>query len=57
MDVVFNMPVCKVPELHAKKLLFSLVVMIFDDAILLKHQRGFERIKVHSIKAVDNGQE
>ncbi len=40
-----------------KKLLFLLVVMIFYDAILLKYQRGFERIKVHSIKAVDNGQE
>lgn len=57
VDIVFNMPFCKVPEVHAKKLLFFLVVKIFDDATLLKRQRGFERIKVHSIKVVDNGQE
>lgn len=47
----------KVPELHAKnKNQFSLVVKIFDDATLLKHERGFERIKVHPFKVVDNGQ-
>lgn len=33
------------------------MVKIVDDATLLKHQRGFQRIKVHSIKVVDNGQE
>lgn len=54
-----NMPVFRVPELHAKKkkkILFSLVVKIFDDATLLQHQWGFEHIKVHPIKVVDNGQ-
>lgn len=39
-----------------KKKLFSHVAKIFDDATLLQHQWGFEHIKVHPIKVVDNGQ-